>query len=776
MLSNYTKTSFRAMKKRPLFTCITIFGLAISLAAFIMIFLYIYAELTTDRCHKNYDNINRVETTEWKCISYPYKALIQETLPGLGTVAMILKPNIKLTYKNETYLIPKSIFTEEEFIDIFTINVLKGDLKETLNDPRKIMLSQAQADRIFGKEDPLEKTVIINNEFDYIVSGIFEDLPENVHLSIPVLSSLQNVKEIWGRKNLFTSGNMFAFSTYVKLNHNIDLINTTKVFNKKINNLIMPDEPEENWLIFQLKSLPEIYYYNNLKEDDCNHGNRQYVDMFILAAILILVVAIINYINLTTARAGVRASEIGIRKTLGASQKNITHQFLSESVLNVLIAVVFSLLLISLLLPYYNNLLQRELSFDFWKNPLIITAILLGSLLVSFLAGLYPALFLSGRKITTILKNQTVHSRKGLLLHKILISIQLIITTSLILTTMVIFQQMNFMSRSEIGFDRENILYFRMRGDMFDHEDTLKEQLLKSPAITKVAFSQTTITGMVGQLGMALMDGTVITCRPVSCDEDFPKLLGLEFIMGENFSQKLSNEHESYIVNESYINTYNIADPLNAELNNNARIVGVVKDFTYQSLRYQVEPMALIFPPKYCYGVNIKMQENAIDEAITHIKSISKQYSEKPVEIKFLDAMIEQQYWREKQFGSLFTIFSIIAIVVSSLGILGMILFESERRTKEIGIRKTMGATTTDILMIFGKQLIVLIAVSCLVSWSVTYLLMERWLQDFAFKTEMSWWLFALSGGITFLITLVTYSSHAIKAARANPVDTLKYE
>ena len=358
------------MKKSPLFSIISIFGLAISLAAFIMILLYIYAELTTDRYHKNYDKIYRIETSEWKYISYPYKSLVKQTLPNLETVAMILKPTIRIEYKGESCIIQKSIFTEEEFIDVFTINVLKGNLKETLNDPRKIMLSQTQAERIFGKEDPLKRTVILNNEFEYIVSGIFEDLPENVHLPIPVLSSLQNVKEIWGRENLFTSGTMFAFSTYIKLNNNINLKNTTNIFNEKLNNLIMPDEPEENWLTFQLKSLPEIYYYNNLKEDDCHHGNKHYVNMFILAGILILAVAIINYINLATARAGVRATEIGIRKTLGATQTNIVRQFLIESFFNVIFAVIGSIVLIIIFLPYFNNLIHmfRKMWIFFGKD------------------------------------------------------------------------------------------------------------------------------------------------------------------------------------------------------------------------------------------------------------------------------------------------------------------------------------------------------------------------------------------------------------------------
>jgi putative ABC transport system permease protein len=775
MLSNYLKTGIRTMKKSPLFTFISIFGLAVSLAAFTMIFLYIYGELTTDRCHKNYDNIYKVETKDWHEIAYPVKSVIEEEMPGIEAIALLMSFSTSINYNDEKFFIEKPIFTDPEFLDIFTIKVISGNGKSALEEPNKILLSKSQAKRIFGEENPVDKIVTINRKYEYTVSGVFEDLPQNVHIQIPMLSSISNLPVLRNRVDILESWQMWSFRGYIRVNENADIQDITNTFNQRIN---VPGDEEDNWgMEFYLRSLKNLYFYNGSKTDHLySYGNKQYVNMFMLAGILIIIIAIINYINLTTARVGVRATEIGIRKTLGASSKNITVQFLMESFINILIAVTVSLILVFLLLPHFNNLIHRELTFEIWNNPLIILVFFSGTILISLLAGIYPAIFLSNKKTTQILKHQTVHGKKGIRFRKILISFQLIITISLTLATLIIFKQMRYMTKSDMGLNKENILYYRMPWQMMDNKDSLKEELLKSSTISKVAFSMNILSDMSSQLGIGLEDGTIITTIQISGDIDYADIFGMKFVVGENFSAELPKNRRSMIVNETFIKRANIKDPLNAVFHDDRKIVGVVEDFCFQTLHNNIEPLALIYPLEFCKYVNIKINTNSLDNAIDHIQEVSDQFAGEKIEIKFLDDTIAQAYWREKQFGTLFTIFSIIAIVVSSLGILGMILFESERRTKEIGIRKTMGATTIDILLIFAKQLLVLFAAACLVSWCVTYLLMDRWLQDFAFKTEMSWWLFAVSGGIVFLVSAITYSSHAIKTARTNPVDTLKYE
>jgi putative ABC transport system permease protein len=765
------------MKKSPLFTFISIFGLAVSLAAFIMIFLYIYGELTTDRNHENYDNIYRLEHDTSTAIPYPLKPLVTEMMPGVQEMAVVINYSSDLTYKEEEFFIRGSVYADPEMLDIFTIEMIAGDGEAALSEPYKIALSQSEAERIFGYENPLGKSVVIDDKYDFTVVAIFQDQPANVHFRIPSFASIDNRRIMTEDEDFYENWRQWNYRGYILVQPNVNIADITATFNQKLGAYFADDDEDETEETYYLRHIKDVYFYEELRKNDyCQHGNKQYLNMFIVAAILILSIAIINYINLATARAGIRAKEIGIRKIVGASHQNIAFQFLSESFLITLGATILAITFVALLIHPFNDLVQKELKFEFWKNPILAGLLLLGIALVSFFAGIYPSLFLAGRKTIGIMKKEAVHSRKGLHFRKILISIQLIVTISLILATLIISSQMQFMVKNDMGMNRDHILFFYLNQDMIGHEKALKEELLKSPRIQNVSHCHSMITRVRMEWGRNLADGSHVSFFCIPCDEDYLDLLGLEIIEGKNFDNSLPKEPGSFIVNEEFLRQYEIDDPLSVEFSYGQKIVGVVKNFSFQTLHHTIEPMAFLYPPIWSWIIAVKADGNAIDEVKEYINTTCEKFSEKQIGIRFLDEYVEQQYWREKQFGTLFSIFSIIAIVVSSLGILGMILFESERRTKEIGIRKTLGASTTDILLIFGKQISGLLIISCIVAWFCTSWLMQHWLMDFAFRTKMSWWLFAVSGGITFLIATLTYSIHAIKAARRNPVETLKYE
>lgn len=778
MLTNYLKTSLRGMKKRPLFSLITIIGMAISLAAFTMIMLYVVSELNTDKVHRNYANIYRLEGDSWFNVPAPVLPLVRQMMPGLQAACLVDQRSLDIMWENEFFGINNAVFSDESFNDVFTLEMVQGSAEEALSEPGKILLSQSKARAIFGGENPMGKTVQLGESTQITVSGVFKDYPQNVHLPIDALGSMKTTQLMYGQEDYFDNWSNWNYLLYTRMMPETDLANSAEIFYQEISAFLDREfDGQRSAPHFGFRHIKDVYFYEDLeKPDGCLHGNRMYVTMFIIAAALILLIAIINYINIATARAGLRAREIGVRKTVGAVRQQITWQFLIEALLITTIASILGIILIELLLPSFSNLLQRKLVFGLWQSPVQAIVLAAGIVVVSLLAGIYPALFLAGRQTTGILKNQIVHGRSGLRFRRILITLQMVVTVGLILASLIITRQMLFMVNNDMGIDRGHMMYFYLNKDLSEHLDTLKEQLRAVPEIAGVSHVHSVVTSARMQWGRDLSDGTHVNYFSIPCDEEYISLMGLEIVEGTDFKPEHASDPGAMIINEAFARKYGLDDPLNITLSEGIPIVGVVKDFSFQTLHHDVQPMAFYYPPIWSWVIVVKSQPGVMDAARQSVEDICEQFSAKPVYVQFLDDLIESRYWREKQFGMLFSIFSALAIILSAMGILGLVSFEAERRTKEIGIRKTLGASSAEILLLFGRELLILVGIGSVIAWGVVTWAMSRWLQDFAQRQGLHWSLYLISAGITLLIAALTYGGHAWRASRANPAEALNYE
>ncbi|MDO9576485.1 MAG: ABC transporter permease [Candidatus Cloacimonadales bacterium] len=775
MFKNYLKTAIRNLGKNKFFSFINILGLSVGIAVSIMVSLYVVGELTVDRFNQHYENIYRIEVGDWFHVPAPLIPIIREEMPGLEAVAPTDRQSIKITYNENDYSINNTEFTEPDFLDIFTIEMISGDAKAALNEPYKLLLSEQEAGKIFGDENAVGKQVTVDNQYSFTIAGVFKDIPENSHLIINALSAFQNRKFMSGSEDFYDNWSNWNYQTYVRLADGKDPNETIALFNAAFNKIMEETNPDRSEIQFSLRHLRDIYFFNELNKNDfCKHGNMQYLQLFSMSALLTLIIAIINFINLSTARAGLRSKEIGIRKVNGARKSDLIRQFMGESIVVSAISFFIAVIFIELLLPHFNQIIGKELVFDFF-NLHILLAVLAGIVFIAVLTGLYPAFFMSSFKTIFILKKTNITGRSGLRSRRLLMIFQFIITISLILGTLIIYSQMKFMVNKDLGYDKEHILYFWMDSDLKKHQETLKEKLLENSEIKKVAIAHSIPGNFIMEWGRNLQDGSNVTFFSVPCDEDYLNLLDLEIIEGRNFNPELESDKYCYIVNEAFLRKYDLKDPFSVTIED-GKIIGVVKDFTFQSLHYAVKPMAFVYFTDWSWMIAVKVSGNDIENAKEIIGKCCSEFSDTKVGVRFLDNEIEAKYANDKRFSLIFTILSVLAIIISSLGLLGLISFEANRRTKEIGIRKVLGATPLEIITLFNKELLLLLGISSVIAWIAGYYWLTNWLQNFAFRIQISGWYFILSGLIAAFFALFTFSFLAFKAANANPVKALKYE
>ena len=776
MFKNYVKIALRNLKKSKFFSFINIMGLSVGIAVSIMVSLYVVGELTVDKFNLHYDNIYRIEAGQWFHVPAPLIPIIRTEMPGLEAVALTDRQSIKINFDNNDHSINNVIFAEPEFFDIFTINIISGEGRSALEEPYKLLLSEREAKKIFGNENAIGKQITAGKEYAFTVAGIFSDFPENSHLSINALSSFKNRKIMTGSEDFYENWNNWNYQTYVRLSDGKDPDEVINSFNIAFNEFVAKMDEDRSEVTFNLRHLKDIYFFKDLNKNDyCKHGNMQYLLLFSMSAILTLIIAIINFINLSTARSSLRAKEIGIRKVNGAGKGDLIKQFMGESVVISAISFIFALILTELFLPKFNEIINKELVLDLFNSHFTILSLIAGMLIIAVLTGLYPAFFMSSFNTIFILKRENISGKRGLRSRRFLMVFQFVITISLILGTLIIYSQMKYMVNKNLGYDKEHILYFWMNSDLKKHNESLKQKLLENTEIKEVAVVHSLPGNFIMEWGRNLDSGAHVTFFSVPCDEDYMKLLNLEIIEGRNFDPDLESDRNAFIINEAFAKKFNLKDPLTESIGGN-KIVGIVKDFTFQSLHHSVKPMAFSYFLDWSWLVSIKVMGNDIENAKEIIRNCCSKFSDENVRVGFLDEEIEAKYVNDKRFSLIFTIFSVLAIFISGLGLLGLISFEVNRRTKEIGIRKVLGATPLEIVNLFNKELFILLGISSVIAWILGYYLLSGWLQNFAFRIQIGVWHFVLSGFITAFIALFTFSFLAYKAANANPVDALKYE
>ena len=777
MLKNYLKITLRNIRKFKVVSIINISGLSFSLAVVILIAAFMQNELSMDKFHTNYTKIYKVSRG-----TTPVQVgeIIKSNVPEIKRIArvdIISSPSVTIKYKDKILSFQNAIYTEPDFFNIFSFKSIQGNIRTALKTPLSIVLTKSEVKRIFGNENPLGKSIRMNNEFELTVNAVIDDIPLNSSLQFNGAISLESLKSINGKNNDPFDWSHWNYCTYVLFPYKV---NHAEVINR-INTVLKRNIPEEvkdiNVELIPFKQL----YYNPDTFGIQKKGSIEKNFALISIAILILIIAIINYMNLATARATMRVKEIGVRKTIGASKLFLINQFLSESIIISTISMITALLIASTLLPGFNEIVDSQLQL-FPDSILIRCSIFsLAAIILGILSGIYPAFYITSFKPDSILRGAINFGKSKMFLRKGLIILQFTIAVTLIVSTIVIYNQMEFIKNKPLGFPKENLIYFPTNNQILSNKDAFQAEILKQSFVEDFAYSFDVPGKMFMKWGNNLKyqgNERRIWYTAVFSTFDFMRIMNLKIVEGRNFYNDTS-DYGSIIINEAFAREYDLKKPLEASLADNLKVVGIVNDFNFQSLRSNIGPLAFLNYPVITNGL-VKLKSTKyrdIKSVITALESIWKKYSpDFPFEYNFLDESLASQYKSEERFEKAFISFSLLAIIISCLGLFGLISFTTEQKTKEIGIRKVLGASITSITALLSKQFIVLVLMSIVIACPLAYYITNKWLQNFAYKINITWWMFVLSGGIALIIAFATISFQAIKAATANPVEALRYE
>ncbi len=794
MFKNYLHITLRIMKRNLSFSLINIFGLSIGMATFILIALWVLNENSFDTGFNDYRNIYRVCTdlkgkeTESKGgltapgIAHPLTEQYPEIKKLTRLVSFNLLTNSDVLLREpdkEGSYEPNGYLADSTFFDVFETLFLRGTAKAAFEEPFSIILSSTLAGKYFGKEDPIGKTLKFDNQFDMKVSGVYKDLPGNSHFVVDFIVPLTLFKKVG--QNLDNNWEYLMLNTYVRLDPQVEVA----AFEKKIRDFHIRKDPNSTFELF-LQPLGRIHLYSAGLEFDLlnkSAGDIKYVKIFSLIAFFILLIACINFINLSTARASKRSKEVGIRKVVGSGNAQLIRQFLGESVLMVFIANIVAMILVEFALPYFNEFTGKELTIDY-SNPLLYLALVIFILLTGFLSGIYPAFFLSSFQPVKVLKESVSSGKRGVAFRKGLVILQFCIVVFLTVCTLFVWLQSSYMINKKIGIDKEKTVYFLRRGALYTNFDAYKSDLLNNPAVNSVCLASDLPIEIRNQESGITWEGKAPDNKQgfamLYGDYDMMKTFGIEITEGRSFSPEFPGDQESsFIVNETAVKKMGMQNPVGSVISVNEKkgtIVGVVKDFNFAPLSKPLSPMIIFLRPMVTM-VFVKFNPGNTQDQLNILEKTTKKYNpDFPFSYKFLDQTYENQYKTETRTGKLLGYFTIFGIFIACLGLLGLINFFSLQRTKEIGIRKTHGASNFDIIRLISGQFTRWVLIANIIACPLAYYAIKRWLDNFAYKTDLVLWPFFAAAGIAFLFTMVTILYQTYKAANRNPVESLKYE
>jgi predicted permease len=776
MFKNYLKIALRNFIRQKGYTFINVAGLAIGIACCIMIMLWVQDELSYDRFHENADDLyaatfSNGSTVTPTALSDFLKAEYPEVTRTSRYVG--IGRNL-LRYKDKEIYQEDGIMVDPDFLKMFTLRFLKGDPETALDDPNSILLSEEVALKLFGTSDPIGQTLTYNISLDMKVSGVFEDYPPNSHMRflylIPVALAMKYNKN-------FNTWEVNNIRTYVQLRKNTPV----KSVDEKITDVVERHRPQDQRAL----SLQPI---TRMHLNPFNHsgGPIVYVYVFSAMALFILLIACINFINLTTARSSNRAKEVGIRKTVGAHRTHLVRQFFGESLILTLIASGLAIGLVFLLLPMFNNMTAKTFTWELLIEKTIILGIFGIIFLTAISAGSYPSLMLSRFQTVRVLKGRLPTGKKGVLLRKALVVLQFSLSIFLILGTLMIFRQVHFLRERDVGYDRENIVYFGIGNRFRQNIDTIKTELLSNTNILNVTLTDIAPYRWMSNAGVGDVHWEGKTHQQVkmvmtSVDYDYLETFGLKMAQGRFFSREYSTDaSDAYVINQAAARAMQMDDPIGKKLrvwDLSKRIIGVVEDYHFESLHNEIIPMAMRIDPNWYNQVCVRISPHRIPDTLAFLENKWKEiYPEYPFEYRFLDDTIQSQYRREQAIGKIVTVFTVLALFISCLGIFGLSSYTAEQRTKEIGIRKVLGATVSSIIKHISKEFVILVIIANVIIWPLAYIIMNRWLQSYAYRISLSWWTFVLTGIAVLVVSLLTASWQIIRAATSNPVDSLRYE
>jgi len=807
MIKNFIITAWRNLKSNKAFSFINIFGLSVGLTCCMLIGSYLYQELTYDTYPAQAKQIYRVElhsngnnaAADFPNVDVAVGQGIKNAFPEvLASTRLTNRGPVFVKYNEKVFKENKIVLIDSNFFQMFSIPLIEGDSKAALTEPKSIVITKAFETKYFGNSPALGKALTVGNDL-LKVTGVIDKVPDNSHFHADAFMSMvtfvtPKAKQTWSN---------VGYYTYLLLDKNADPKKLETGFRQLVAKFVVPEVQHDmgvslaeaqksvNSFLFFLQPLTDIHLHSAKKYEFEANGDIHYVYIFGALAIFILLLACINFTNLSTASATKRSKEIGIRKVLGSAKSKLISQFLIESVLLTFLAMLFAIGLVYLLLPYFNDLSGKQIAIGFFLTYKALIVEIALTLLVGLAAGIYPAFFLSSFQIIAILKGNSraqTAGRGGL--RSSLIVFQFAISTALIIATFIVFQQLHFMQNKKLGYDKNQVLVINDAYTLGNNINAFKQQLLNDNRIVDATIS-------ANIPGYDNMGGTVIYAKEVSdkgahseistgiywIDNSYIPTLGMQLAKGRNFYPSGPADSASVILNKAAVRDlgFGYADPIGKTIIRSGQrhynIVGVVKDFNYTSAKQRIAPLMMLATQYNAGSLIVRIKTTDVHQLITDIKNKWAGYNAPaPFSYSFLDDQFASLYSSEQRTGRIFTSFSIIAIIIASLGLFGLVAFMVRQRVKEIGIRKVLGASTGSITAMLSKEFLQLILIAALISYPVTWYAMNKWLQDFAYRINIQWWVFMLAGVIALLVAAITISFQSIKAALANPVKSLRSE
>jgi len=795
MFKNYLKTTVRNIRRRKAYSFINIVGLAVALVCSFLILLHVQEELSYERGFSKVDHIYRITSISKSGNTYrhwapgppPLGPMIQEQIPEIEQAARFrtIKP-VVLSYTPDRGTVRRfredgGFFADPAAIDLFDLKFIKGDPGTALNAANSLILTARLAEKYFGTDDPIGKTLVEeNSNRPYRVTGVIENMPSNTHLQFDYLASMSTWYQIMNNHSLLNSRTWKALYIYVLL----DAQNEKELVESKLADFIQRSFQSRFEQTFHLQPIKVIHLRSKLEKEIGPNSDIAYIYIFSFTAVLILVIAGVNFVNLTTAQALKRMKEVGIRKVLGAQKRQLVKQFLGESLILTLFAGVVALSLLDLLLPFYNSISGK--SFTFSQFTSVDNLLLLFFIVIStgLTAGLYPAFFISTLQPVNTLKglksprSSVTPVRKGLVIFQFAISI------FMIFSTITVYRQLVFFREKDLGFNKEKLIAVQLYGgNTVNSMGTVKTELLNHSAISHLSLvsnlpgERFSSEHLIPEGGANVEDVPLV--RIIHVDEDFLETLGIELKEGQDF-QKRSSEQGQFLLSETAVQTLGLQDPIGKRANNYGKkgeIVGVFRDFHFASLHNVIEPLVLDYRPAETKYLLVKFQGSNISEVLKTIEQKLHEVSPNHLFIyTFVDDNLNRLYAFEDKVGDIFKLFSLVAIFISCLGLFGLSVFSAELKVKEIGVRKVLGASVLGITVLFSKDFLRWVVFANIIAWPIAWYAIHKWLQNFAYRIDIGWWMFVLAGGLALVIALLTVSTQAIRAALANPVESLRYE
>ncbi len=808
MFRNFLIITLRNILRDKIYLIINVLGLTLGIAGSILLTLYVRHELSYDNFHAKTDRIYRINCyakLEGRELSAavtapPQAKAFMAEFPEIKDATRYYNPgNQKVTVEAVTYHEKNFFYADSNFLQVFDFPLEQGNPLTALRKPYSVILTRDMAVKLYGTVDVIGKNLILNNDKVYQITGLIREVPLNTHFHFDYLASFVSLdlsrSEFWLSQMLETyivlqQGYPYKDleAKYVGLMDKYVLPQLEQLIPLKVNNY-KEFEATGNVFKFLLQPLRELRFNKQFLYGYGRSVDKVYVYFFSLVAFFLLFIACINFMNLATARYSYRTKEVGIKKVLGSGRNLLIRQFLSESMLITLIAMIIALTLVEIILPYFNAFAETKLTVGYLSKWYIIPSLAGLMLIVGVMSGLYPAYYLSAFNPVQILKSKSDTRSGNVRLRSVLVVIQFSITIILLISTFIVASQLKYIRNKDLGYNKENLLVIENTGDLGEQSETFREQLLHLPGVINASRSWTfpgdTYYGTSYQLQGDSLE-RLLNFEIIEGDYDFIPTTDIKILKGRNFSRDYTTDNMAVLINESAVKYMNLSEPVGARLTSPNReggqdvweIIGVIRDVSYKSLHERIEPMVIGLNTKKENAFTlVRIEGNKLFQTINQVEKTWNNFSpHQPLEYTFVDENLRLLYNSEIQAGRVFAVFAVLAIFVACLGLLGLSAFTAEKRTKEIGIRKTHGASVPVILRLLSKEIVVLVIISSVIAWPAGFYIMDKWLQKFAYRTGMNFWMFVLASGIALIIALAVVVYQSMRAARINPVEALKYE